>query len=168
MPKVFIIAVQTADGFVAKDKSHSPFLWSSKEDKKRFIDITKRAGVVVMGAETFKTFPKPLADRVNIVYSRSQNFEGVEMTQDDPVTLIKNLGDRGFKEVAICGGSSIYSLFMKAGVVDTLYLTIEPIVFGKGISLFNDDVDYKLELISEEKTANGTLLLEYRVKKYPN
>ena len=65
MPKVFIIAVQTADGFVAKDKSHSPFLWSSKEDKKRFIDITKRAGVVVMGAETFKTFPKPLADRVS-------------------------------------------------------------------------------------------------------
>ena len=43
MIKAFIIAAVTADGFIAKDAQHSPFNWTSKADKKRFIELTKRA-----------------------------------------------------------------------------------------------------------------------------
>ncbi|MES2223839.1 MAG: dihydrofolate reductase family protein [Patescibacteria group bacterium] len=163
MIKVFILAAQTADGFIAKDKSHSPFDWTSKEDKDRFVTLSKRAGVVVLGASTFKTFPKPLKDRLNIVYSRSETFEGAETTSLPPAELIKSLEERGFKEVAISGGSQIYTMFLEAGVVDTIYLTIEPILFGTGISVFNKDLDVKLELVSEEKTEGGTLMLEYKI-----
>lgn len=162
--KVFIIAAQTLDGFIAREKNQVSTDWSSAEDKKRFRDITKKAGVVVFGSTTFETFGKPLKDRLNIVYSRSKKFEGVEMTDDEPETLISKLAERGFSEVAICGGSGIYTKFLKAGVVDTIYLTIEPIVFGTGISLFNESLDVPLELVSLEKTENGTMFLEYKVK----
>ena len=64
----FITAALSADGYIAKDSAHAAF-WTGKEDKKRFIDITKRAGVVVMGLNTYKTLGKPLKGRVNIVYS---------------------------------------------------------------------------------------------------
>ena len=161
--KVFIIAAETADGFIAKDKAHSPFLWTSPEDKKQFVDKTKRAGVVVMGADTFKTLPHALRERVNIVYSRSQKFEDAEMTQDDPITLIQKLEARGFKEVAICGGASIYTMFLKAGIVDTIYLTVEPLLFGRGISLCSDTVSTQLSLVSESKTESGTIFIEYKV-----
>ena len=57
MIKVFIIAAISADGFIAKDTNH-PAMWTSKADKKRFIELTKRAGVVIMGATTFKTLEK--------------------------------------------------------------------------------------------------------------
>ena len=164
MIKAYIIAAVTADGFIAKNEGHGAF-WTSKEDKARFVALTKRAGVIVMGSTTFKTLPRPLKERTNIVYSRDKTFEGAETTQDNPVTLIKKLDERGFKKVAICGGASIYNMFMKSGVVDTLYLTIEPIIFGKGINLFNSDLEYHLELISEEKTPTGTIMLEYKVKK---
>ncbi len=167
MAKAFIIAAMTADGFIARDENHAAF-WTSKEDKARFVSLTKRAGVVVMGSTTFKTLPRPLRERTNIVYSRSKTFEGAETTEEDPVTLLQNLKARGFQEVAICGGASIYNLFMKAGVVDTLYLTVEPLVFGKGINLFNSEMNYHLELISHEKTATGTLLLEYKVHYQSN
>jgi len=162
MIKVFIIAAETADGFIAKDEHHAAF-WTSKEDKVHFVELTKRAGVVVMGSTTFKTLPRAMKDRINIVYSRKEKFDGVEMTEDNPIELVRKLEARGFKEVAICGGSSIYTLFLKAGVVDTIYLTIEPVVFGTGISLFNDSVNTQLQLISESKTENGTLFLEYKV-----
>jgi len=165
MIKCFIIAALTTDGFLAKDKNQVSTSWNSPEDKKHFVELTKRAGVVVLGSTTFETFGKPLKDRLNIVYSRSKKFDGVEMTDDEPEILLKKLEERGFTEVAICGGSSIYTKFMKAGVVDTIYLTVEPILFGKGISLFNEDLEYKLELISEEKTQSGTSFLEYRVIK---
>ena len=164
MIKVFIIAAMTADGFIAKDAQHSPFNWTSKADKKRFIELTKRAGVVVMGSATYKTIGQPLKERVTIVYSKSQKFEGVEITQDKPLDLIKKLEERGFKEVAICGGSQIYGMFMKAGIVEKVYLTVEPIFFGKGLSLFNDDLRYNLKLVSSQASeSTGALLLEYSV-----
>ena len=91
MFKVFIIAAVSADGFIAKDSQHAA-LWTSKADKKRFIELTKRAGVVVMGSTTYKTLGRPLKERVNIVYSKNQSFEGAEVTQDNPKDLIKKLG----------------------------------------------------------------------------
>jgi len=117
-----------------------------------------------MGSTTYSTLPRPLKERVNIVYSRTKKFEGAETTQKSPQDLIKELENRGFKSVAICGGSYIYNMFMKAGVVDTLYLTVEPIIFGEGIRLFNDEMLYHLKLKSvQESTESGSLLLQYSV-----
>jgi dihydrofolate reductase len=161
----FIIAAISADGFIAQSEKLVSLQWTSKEDKKRFIELTKHAGVVVMGSTTFLTLPKPLKDRINIVYSRDINkkIEGAEVTQDAPIELLKKLEARGFGEVAICGGSHIYSLFIKAKAVNKLYLTVEPILFGNGIRLFNEENVAKLKLLNMEKTETGTLLLEYEV-----
>jgi len=167
MIKAFIVAATTADGFIAKSADHGAY-WSSTDDKKRFVELTKRAGVVVMGSTTYKTLPRPLKERVNIVYSRDKTFEGAEVTQDEPLALLQKLEARGFTEVAICGGSHTYNMFMKAGVVDTLYLTVEPLVFGQGISLFSEDMNYHLELISHEKSELGSLMLEYKVHYQSN
>lgn len=163
MAKVFIIAAVSVDGFIAKDSQHAA-LWTSKADKKRFVELTKRAGVVIMGSSTYKTIGRPLGERVNIVYSKNQTFEGAEMTQEDPRVLIHQLEERGFKEIAICGGSHIYTMFMKAGLVDTLYITIEPHVFGKGITLFSEDIVGHLKLVSAQASeSGGSVLLEYSV-----
>jgi dihydrofolate reductase len=161
--KTFIIAAMTADGYIAKDSIHSPFNWTSKADKKRFIEITKKAGVIVVGSNTYKTFPGALKERLNIVYSRSQSFDGAETTQASPIDLLKQLEARGFKEVAICGGEAIYTMFMKAKVVDKIYLTVEPIIFGKGVRLFNDEMLHHLKLVSSAESSSGALLLEYDV-----
>lgn len=160
--KTFIIAAMTADGYIAKDDKH-PAFWTSKEDKKRFVELTKRAGVVVMGSKTFQTLPRPLKERVNIVYSRNKRYEGAETMGLGPRELLNELEKRGHKEVAICGGSEIYTLFMKAKVVDRLFLTIEPILFGNGIRLFKEDMLFHLTLVSSTQAENGALLLEYAV-----
>ena len=159
----FIIAAISADGYIAKDAAHSPFNWSSKADKKRFIELTKRAGVIVTGSNTYKTFQGPLKERLNIVYSRSQTFPGVETTTKNPSELLTELEGRGFKEVAICGGEKIYTMFMKARVVNRIYLTVEPIIFGSGVRLFSEDMLFHLKLVSSAESENGALLLEYAV-----
>jgi dihydrofolate reductase len=162
--KVFIIAAMSTDGYIARDEKHGSLGWTSKEDKRRFIELTKRASVVVMGSTTYATLARPLKERVNIVYSKSKTFEGAETTQKSPAELVEELKSRGFKEVAICGGAHIYSLFMKAKVVDKIYLTIEPIVFGSGIRLFNEDILFHLKLETCGQTENGAIMLEYSVK----
>ncbi len=161
MITAFLIAAISTDGFIAKDDKHSSFGWNSKEDKKRFIELTKRAGVVVMGSKTYATMPGLLKERVNIVYSKSKSFEGAEVTQKDPHALLQELEARGFKEVAICGGAHIYTMFMKAKVIDRIFLTVEPLLFGKGISLFNESFNQQLKLVSADQGESGSLLLEY-------
>ncbi len=163
MIHAYLIAAVTADGFIARDEKHASFGWNSKEDKKRFIELTRRAGVVVMGSTTFATIPGLLKERTTIVYSRSKTFEGAETTQKTPLELLKELEGRGFKEVAICGGSKIYTMFMKANVIERVFLTIEPLMFGKGITLFNEELQHKLILVSASQGENGALLLEYKV-----
>ena len=165
----FIIVALSADGYIAKDPLAPSTNWTGKEDKARFVELTKRAGVIVTGQNTWKTFGKPLKDRLNIVYSPTPlpNTEGmanVETTTKTPAELLKDLESRGFKEVAICGGSQIYTMFMKSGLVNKLYLTIEPVVFGDGIKLFKEPMDFKLKLIDSKQTESGAMLLEYEVR----
>ena len=160
--QAFIIAALTADGFIGKSSQHLTD-WTSKEDKHFFVEKTKQAGVVVFGQNTFETIGKPLKDRLTIVYSKDKQYEGVEVTQKEPQELLEDLAKRGYKEVAICGGATIYTMFMQAGVVDKLYLSVEPVLFGQGLTLFNKELDKKLELVSVQKLGDHTVLLEYTV-----
>ena len=163
--RVFLIAALSADGFIAKTSTHTPMEWTSKEDKQFFVETTKKAGVVVMGQNTYETIGKPLPGRHNVVYSRDRQYEGVQVTQAEPEALLKELESKGYKEVAVCGGSTIYTMFMEAGVVDKLYLSVEPVLFGQGMTLFNKELDVKLVLVQERKLGEQTLLLEYDVVK---
>jgi len=164
----FIIAAMSTDGYIAKDPSVPSTTWTGKEDKKRFVELSKRARVVIMGQNTWKTLGgRPLKDRLNIVYSPERLAdmpEQVEITSKTPAELLKELEGRGFTEAAICGGSQIYTMFMKSGLVNKLYLTIEPIVFGNGVRLFKEEMDFKLKLVNSASTESGALLLDYEVK----
>jgi dihydrofolate reductase len=172
--RIFIIAAISRDGFIAKDASHNSFIWTSAEDKKRFVELTKRAGTVIVGSGTYETFPrdengmpKPLKDRLNIVYSRSKIFTGpnVEMTTDEPKILVEKLAKRGLKEVAVIGGGVIYKAFLDSNLADTIYLTVEPVAFGSGIPFFKGNLDDKFDLISEETLGQGSIFKEYKKKQ---
>ena len=160
---VFIIAALSADGFIGRD-SHHLASWTSKEDKQFFVEKTSRAGVVVMGSRTYETIGKPLKGRLNIVYSRTRSYEGVETTQKEPSLLLKELEQRGYHEVAILGGSHIYTLFLGAGVVDTLFLTLEPLLFGAGISLFSKPLETPLRLKNLARLGEHGVALEYALR----
>jgi dihydrofolate reductase len=164
--KCFLIAAQTVDGFIAERNDQVSTAWTSGADKKWFSQRTKSAGVIVMGATTFRTINRALPGRLTVIYTRNpdefKNFEPAEVmtTQASPADLLQQLADRGFSEVAICGGASIYSLFLKAGLIDTLFLTIEPVLFGQGVGLFEEKTLTKLQLKNTTHLSDDTLLLE--------
>lgn len=161
--KTFAIAVVTADGFITRS-SHDTVTWSSPEDKAWFHKRTKEAGVIIMGAATYRVNQKPMEGRKTIVYSHTLEHEpGIEITQENPQVLLGRLEAEGYDEVAIGGGAQIYTMFMEAGLIDTLYLTVEPILFGKGISLFTKSMERQLELQSADRLNQHTMLFEYKV-----
>lgn len=177
--ETFIIAALSTDGFIAKHANQASTDWTSPEDQIFFQEKTKGAGVVVMGRTTFETIKKPLPDRLNIVYTsqnrqnflanqdledNGQSLENLQVTRLEPRLLISQLQEQGFDQAAICGGSSIYTQFMQSGLVNKLYLTMEPVVFGDGIKLFKQPVSRTLNLSSyQQLNPQKTMLLEYEV-----
>lgn len=165
--KVFILAATTVDGFIGKTADHLAD-WTGKADKKLFVRLTKEAGAMVMGSRTFATFGRALPERRNIVYTtrpESITAEGVETTSEPPTQLVARLKNEGVKGLAVIGGASIYDQFLGAGVVDELYITVVPVVFGQGISLFSSDLSTNLELIDQQDLGDGAILLHYSVKR---
>ncbi len=182
---VFLIAAISIDGQIGQAKDQVSTAWTSKEDKQFFVQRTKEAGVMVLGSQTFQTFNRLLPGRVMIVYTRNveefrkrvdfqveevtsktttiENPEVLYATKLSPVELVVVLEKLGKKELAVCGGSSIYAQFVTAGLVQTFYLTVEPIVFGKGIPLFSEPISIQLELQEVKHLSPQTLLLEYHV-----
>lgn len=161
--KTFIIAAITADGFIARTATHHAD-WTGKADKKIFTTLTKEAGVIVMGSRTFATIGRALPGRRNIVYTSKPEHitvEGVEATNETPQALIARLKREGVNGVAICGGATVYSMFLEAGVVDELYLTIVPTLFGTGVSLLANSVTQQLRLQNAATLDADSLLLHY-------
>lgn len=168
--KVTLLMAMTADGKIAKHAAHLAD-WTSREDKKFFVKKTKEARVIIMGLNTFQTFPQALPNRLNVVMHLPTDTppppaDNVEFTSAPPSQLLAGLEQRGYTEVILGGGSTINGLFLKQGLIDEIYLTVEPKLFGTGLDLFaNADVDINLELLEVNKLNDQTLQLHYRVKK---
>jgi len=164
--QVYIIAAQTADGFIGLDDEHLSTKWTSKEDKQHFSELTTKSGVVIMGGNTYRTINRALPGRRTIVYTRQKiEQQGVESTQEAPDKLLARLEREGCTSVAICGGQSIYDMFLEAKLVDELYITVEPILFGDGMPLIKSRMTIELRLKEQRKLNDDTLLLHYEVVK---
>lgn len=168
--KLILLMAVTADGKIAKT-TDQPATWTSHADKKIFVEETKKAGVIVMGETTYDTIGKPLSERLNIVMSlepdKRKNVPGVlEFTNKPPQELLKDLERRGYTTVILGGGATINGLFLKENLIDEIWLTVEPKIFGSGLALFsNADVNLNLELLEIKQLDKNVLQIRYRVKK---
>ena len=123
---------------------------------------------MIVGKRTFATFPGPLPGRLHIVMTRSLEGlpavnEQVEYSDRKPQEILDSLEARGFHEVVIAGGSTIYTLFLKERLLDVLAVTIEPKIFGSGVSLFSESCEHSLALQSQHMLNAHSILLHYKI-----
>jgi len=163
--------VSSVDGVIARDANQNAFEWTSQEDKQHFQILSKKIGVVLMGGNTFKASGrKNYKDRYGYVLTNHpENYElgeNMETIAGTPQSVAAQLRAKGHDQVALIGGAEVNRQFLLAELVDEVYLTIEPKIFGKGLHLFDDqELDVRLKLISSRVlNENGTLLLHYRVE----
>lgn len=172
--KLTLIMVTSIDGVIARSADENSFTWNSKEDRIHFREMTKRIGTVVLGSNTFRAAgAKALAERHNVVLtSDSGKFseidaETTEFVSGSAKEIYEILKKKDIEHAALIGGGNVNNQFLAAGLVDDIYLTIEPRVFGAGIHLAGaEKLEVALKLESVEKlNERGTLLLHYEVLK---
>lgn len=170
--KVILYMGITPNGFIAKEDGDSE--WTSEEDLQGFKNYSKSVGNIIMGSNTFKAagsygyFPFP--DTLNVVMTH-QNIENifgdrVIFIDKSPQEVLKMLEEKGFGTAFLAGGGKINSSFIKEGLIDEVYLDVEPLLFGKGIPVFSPvDFELNLELLEVNKLNPNTVQLHYKVKK---
>jgi dihydrofolate reductase len=79
---------------------------------------------------------------------------------------VADLEARGYTEAVLTGGAQINALFLKSGLVDEVWLTVEPLIFGAGIDLFRGiEFDERATLIHVERlNEGGTVHLRYSLR----
>jgi len=166
---VILLIATTLDGMMARD-SDQLVDWTGKADKKYFVQVTRSAGVMVMGSKTYDTIKRPLPGRLNIVMTRNKTRisqdKNLIFTDQSPSEILKDLQGRGYECVALIGGAVINSLFAREGLITEAHITIVPKLFGKGLSLFDHEIDMDLELKDFREIDKGHLLLIYRVNHH--
>ena len=63
----------------------------------------------------------------------------------------------------LAGGAVVNSLFARRGLIDEVVVTVSPLIFGRGISLFPEGIGVELDFVSVEPVDDQVVCLTYRV-----
>lgn len=171
--KKILVFVSTLDGKVTKWGDPYVKSWSSRSDQEYFRKVWDESRLIIMGRNTFLADPiKPSEKRILVImtshpsdYSKYSVPGQIEFTKESPHDLTSRFSMEGYDEMLIVGGPTISTAFLKDQLVDELWLTIEPKIFGQGNWLVTGEkLDINLRLISLEKANDsGTLITKYAV-----
>jgi dihydrofolate reductase len=89
--------------------------------------------------------------------------DGLIFTKQSPGTLISQLRKRPGKDIWLMGGGELARDFLKADLVDELYLGVVPVLLGEGIPLFPSGFPQRNFALIENKTySKGLISLKYK------
>lgn len=95
---------------------------------------------VLMGWNTYAVggLASPYRHLRQIVFSRTHTAEGenLEVTDDDPVSVVRRLKEQEGAAIWLCGGGALAATL--ADEIDRLVLKRQPVLFGSGIPLFGE------------------------------
>ena len=176
--KTILVFVSTLDGKITKWGDPHVKSWSSQNDQEYFKKIWNDTHLIIMGSNTFHFEPvKANPEHLLIIMTKepekykSYEVSGqLEFKSETPDQLVDHYKKEGHKCMLIVGGAHIATSFLKAQLIDELWLTIEPKIFGVGSNfVIEEKLDINLKLISSESVnKQGTLFTKYSVIKDKN
>ena len=166
--RVRLVVVTDIRGIIARNEN-DPVNWSSAEDKRFFKQITTESGLVLMGRRTYESIGRNLPGRINVVMSRQKEinlpYRPKYLVSGTPQEIVSFLRDKGYTDMCVIGGQSVFTEFLNAGLSTDIYITIEPMIMAGNLNLFGEisnDLHLKLERVLKLNDV-GTINVHYRI-----
>lgn len=172
---VILVMVQSINGNITRGDDPNIYTWTSKEDADFFFSKLHESKLIVMGSSTYeaartKIHAKKGQLRIIITrnpdkYSKEKVDGQIEFLNTSPSNLINQMTQKGYDELLLVGGGEVNKLFLENVLVNEIYLTVEPKIFGNGKKVFAaGEYEIDLELVDVKKlNEKGTLLLHYKI-----
>jgi dihydrofolate reductase len=176
MRKVVLGLGVSLDGYIARLDGAVDFLFMPKDYSMASFFAT--CDTAIMGRKTLDAGLKmsggklPRTNMAMYVFSNSQpagERDGVIFVKESPARFISQMRKHPGKDIWLMGGGELARAFLKADLVDRLYLGVVPILLGEGIPLFPSGFPQRDFTLLENKTySKGLIALTYersRVKR---
>lgn len=173
---VTCVMVSSVNGSITEGDNPDIYTWTSKEDQSHFFSLIEEHSLIVMGARTYlhaKSVMKLQKGKLRLVLTHNpQQYQHeavpgqLEFVTLSPTELIQTYTQKGYKKLLLAGGSSINTLFIEAGCVDELQLTLEPVLVGSNTQIVDANLALQKMRLQSIKKLNqeGTVLLTYLLK----
>lgn len=189
MRKLIVIAHVSLDGFVAGPKGEFDNFTGADESLKYVCRVIDDADAALFGRKSYQLInshwptaaqdPKASADTIKysawynqvqkIVLSKTLQASAKENTRvitKDIAKEINLLKQQSGKSILIFGSPSTVHSLLELNLIDGFYLIVYPVLFGKGIVLFNEsDQVRKLKLQKTTQLEFGIITQEYMLEK---
>jgi dihydrofolate reductase len=171
MRKVVLALGISLDGYIARLNGDVDFLFMPKDYS--MAPFFKTIGAAIMGRKTLEdglrmsggTFPPSPWDKYYVM-SRSKppgERDGVVFINKSPAALVGQLRKSRGKDIWLMGGGEVARDFLKADLVDELYLGVVPVLLGEGIPLFPPGFPQRDFALVDNKTySKGLIALKYK------
>jgi dihydrofolate reductase len=183
MRKVLVFNMVSLDGYFVDGKGDMS--WAHKNDDEWNAFASQNAsgsGVLLFGRVTYQMmasyWPTPMAhqnspavakgmnEMPKIVFSRTLDcatWNNTKLIKGDLATEVRKLKNETGPDMVILGSGSIVSQLAQKNLIDEYQLALNPIVLGKGRTMF-ETVDQKLNLrLTNSRTfGNGTVFTCYQ------
>jgi len=187
MRKVVLLAHISLDGVVAGVRGELDDFDVSEENLEFVCTLTEGADAALFGRSSYELLNNywpsakdlPNASRGTIAYStwyhsankivvsRSMTAENLNNTiiiNDDVPNKVNEIKNQPGKDILIFGSPAVSQLLMQHDLIDSYWIFVNPIIFGKGIPLFTDmENKIKLKLVKTKQFSNGEFGLNYSV-----
>jgi dihydrofolate reductase len=183
MGRLLVFNSVSVDGFFT-DKS-GDMSWAHRRDPEFEAFVSENAkggGLLLFGRKTYELmasyWPTPMArqndpvvaDRMNnlpkVVFSRTldkASWSNTKLVKGDIAAEVRKMKKESGPDLVLMGSGTIVSHFAQEGLVDEYQLVLNPIVLGKGRTLFEGVRDrLSLKLTRTRAFGNGNVLLCYQ------
>jgi dihydrofolate reductase len=149
------------DGFIAGPNGE--YDWIVMDPSIDFAAMYKEYDTAVMGRKTYELLTAqgghgamPGLDVV--VFSRTLPaviYPGVRILNDDPREVVAMLKRKRGRDIWLFGGGVLFRSLLDAGLVDTVEVSVVPVLLGAGIPLLPAGASTKL-ILADQKTLRGS------------
>ena len=185
MRKIKLQMQLSLDGFVCGPNGEMDWMVSEWDNtiKNYAVELTDSADTFLMGRQAgegmamywptvasnpeSKDIEKWLADKINslpkVVFSRT--VISIKWTNtrvaNDIVEEVKELKREPGKDIIVYGGAQTATAFIRANLIDEYHLFMNPVIIGKGKTIFSVTDKLNLKLVDTTSGASGIVVLHY-------
>jgi dihydrofolate reductase len=141
MRKIRYVVATSVDGYIAGPNGEAD--WIDHDPEVDFAALWAQFDTLLMGRRTYEAASKRLgeasfAGRATIVLSRTmkqRDHPKVTVVSELNSDWVRELQARTGKDIWIMGGSELFRSFLDSGHVDTVEVSIIPVLLGGGVPL---------------------------------
>ncbi len=168
--KVILYMATSINGYIATRNHETPW---SQEEFESYANKVKECGNLIIGKTTYNLMYeenafKELGDPFVVVLTSSSKQPSRENTVNvnSFEEALKVSAGKGFTTALVGGGAQIDSEALKSGLLDEVYIDVEPMIIGKGIPLFSlCDLSLELKMVDYKKIGDSGMQIHYEVLK---